>query len=150
MSPDALSALGDLLPAAESVPESPKVQPQAIVQEEKLKSEKGVRVGEREDTLPPEYRFTEDKMKDYPPPQKEPSMDLGEALDILSGDFSCPTVAPATTVPATTSKQSSPDVSAVDALAGDFVAPKKAASVEAPMIPPAQTQQKVCDSTLVT
>ncbi|XP_029107791.1 calpastatin-like isoform X2 [Scleropages formosus] len=142
MSPDALSALGDLLPAAESVPESPKVQPQAIVQEEKLKSEKGVRVGEREDTLPPEYRFTEDKMKDYPPPQKEPSMDLGEALDILSGDFSCPTVAPATTVPATTSKQSSPDVSAVDALAGDFVAPKKAASVEAPMIPPAQTQQK--------
>ncbi|KPP57515.1 Calpastatin-like, partial [Scleropages formosus] len=218
MSPDALSALGDLLPAAEPVPQPPKIQPRDIVQEEKhksekgvrvgeredtlpadyrftedkmkdypppqkepsldsgealdilsgdfscpavaasatepskqeekLKSEKGVRVGEREDTLPPEYRFTEDKMKDYPPPQKEPSMDLGEALDILSGDFSCPTVAPATTVPATTSKQSSPDVSAVDALAGDFVAPKKAASVEAPMIPPAQTQQKVCDSTL--
>ncbi|KAL4593038.1 Calpastatin-like, partial [Arapaima gigas] len=105
MSLDALSALENLLPAAEPAPEPPKVQPKDIVQEDKLKSEKGVRVGEREDTLPPDYRFTEDKMKDLPRPQKEPSMDSGEALDILSGDFSSSAVAPAATASAAPSKQ---------------------------------------------
>lgn len=43
----------------------------ACIQEKKLKSEKGVRVGERDDTLPPAYRFTEDKDKKPPSPPKE-------------------------------------------------------------------------------
>ncbi|KAL4658978.1 calpastatin-like [Arapaima gigas] len=88
MSLDALNTLGDMLPAAEPVAKPPEIQPKDIVQGDKLKSKKAVRVGEREDTLPPDYRFKDDKQSDHPVPQKEPSMDTTEALDLLSGDFS--------------------------------------------------------------
>ncbi|XP_072570272.1 calpastatin isoform X14 [Paramormyrops kingsleyae] len=136
MSADALSALEDLLPSAEPEPEPPKVQPKDIVTEAKLKSEKGVRVGEREDTLPPEYRFTEDKLKEFPAPKKEPSMDAGEALDLLSGDFVSPVAAP------DPPKQAKKDDHALDALAEDFVAPAKAPSVQAPVPPPSRVPQQ--------
>ncbi|XP_036384326.1 calpastatin isoform X17 [Megalops cyprinoides] len=141
MSLDALSALGDTLGAPEPKPESPKLRPEDIVAEEKLKKEKGVRVGEREDSIPPEYRFKEDKLKDLPPPKKEPSMDAGEALDILSGDFGFPAAAPVVQAPITTPsappKQPKVDeLMALETLGGDFVAPTKAAAVQAPVGPP--------------
>ncbi|KAI4901487.1 hypothetical protein NFI96_012298 [Prochilodus magdalenae] len=143
MSLDALSALGDTLPTAKPAPESPKLRPEDIVDEKKAKSEKGVRVGEREDTLPPEYRFTEEKNKERPAPPKEPSMDSAEALDILSGDFTSPSVAPAVQAPVPPSAPAKQqpkveDLSALECLADDFVVPaqdKKVASV-APSAPP--------------
>ncbi|KAL2099595.1 hypothetical protein ACEWY4_003989 [Coilia grayii] len=126
MSLDALSALEDMLPTAELMPESPKLKPEDIVTEDKLKKEKGVRVGEREDTLPPDYRFTEEDLKKYPAPEPEPSMDPSAALDVLSGDFMTSSAAPAVQAPITTPSappQPAPSDFALDALAGDFVAP---------------------------
>ncbi|KAJ8401555.1 hypothetical protein AAFF_G00378720 [Aldrovandia affinis] len=115
---DALNALGDTLAAPEPAPEPPKIDPKDIVTEDDLGTEEGVLVGEREDTLPPDYRFTEENGTDLSPPKEEkPPMDSGEALDILSGDFMSQTPV---TIPAGAPKQ--PCMEALDMLDGDSVA----------------------------
>uniref|UniRef100_A0A669CF79 Calpastatin n=1 Tax=Oreochromis niloticus TaxID=8128 RepID=A0A669CF79_ORENI len=150
MSLDALSALGDTLPADAPKPESSKLKPKDIVSEGKVKAEKGVRVGERDDTLPPGYRFKEEDLKKLPPPEPEPKMDADDALDILSGDFSSSS-APAVQAPVVSS--SAPpaqakveDLSALDVLSGEFVAPSKASGVHAPVPPPSKKppEKTVC------
>ncbi|KAL0977791.1 hypothetical protein UPYG_G00161220 [Umbra pygmaea] len=138
MSLDALDALGDTLGAPKAHPEPPKIRPEDIIQENPLSKTKGVLVGEREDSIPEAYRFKEDKNKNLPPPKKEPAMDSGEALDILSGDFMTPSVshgvqAPVLCTPAPPT-QATKKVSSHRA--EDVVASTKASSVQAPMPPP--------------
>uniref|UniRef100_A0AAR2JPA5 Calpastatin n=1 Tax=Pygocentrus nattereri TaxID=42514 RepID=A0AAR2JPA5_PYGNA len=149
MSLDALSALGDTLPTAKPVPKSPELRPEDIVDEKKLSSEKGMRVGERDDTLPPDYRFFEEASKKYPAPPKEPSLDTAEALDILSGDFTSPSVAPAVQAPVPPSAppaDSSADF-ALEELAGDFVAPTAASKVHSAVTAPRKADRQLSEDT---
>ncbi|XP_016126698.1 calpastatin isoform X15 [Sinocyclocheilus grahami] len=153
MSLDALSALGDTLGAPEPPKKEAELKPGDIVHEKDLTSKKGVRVGEREDTLPPDYRFSEEELKKYPPPKKEPSLDTTEALDILSGDFIPPSAAssgktpvcPPSKSPATPSDSAS-DL-ALDALAGDFVAPSSASKVQSAVSGPPHADRQLSDGT---
>ncbi|KTG46282.1 hypothetical protein cypCar_00016384, partial [Cyprinus carpio] len=149
MSLDALSALGDTLGAPEPPKELPELKPGQIVEEKKQTSEKGVRVGEREDTLPPDYRFSEEELMKYPPPKKEPSINTDDALDFLSGGFTEPAAAPVVKAPVPPSQPKVDELSALDALAGDFVAPAqsvpKVSSVAPKTVPPGPPQTPQTD-----
>ncbi|XP_074523576.1 calpastatin isoform X5 [Halichoeres trimaculatus] len=132
MSLDALSALGSTLPTDAPKLKLPELRPEDIVSEDKHKKEKGVLVGERDDTIHPDYRFNKEELEKLPAPKPEPTMATGEALDILSGDFVTSSAASAVQAPCTPSAppaQPSADF-ALDALAGDFVTPTAAEAVK--------------------
>ncbi|TRY95127.1 hypothetical protein DNTS_003841, partial [Danionella cerebrum] len=147
ISKDAFSALGDTLPA----PEPPKKQPDLklgdIVHEKDVTSKKGVRVGEREDTLPPDFRFTEEELKKYPPPEKQatdPSSDF--ALDALADDFvqsssASKVQSAASATPHTDRQLSEGTSSALDALS-DTLGEMKPAQEPAPVAPEAIINEK--------
>uniref|UniRef100_A0A672S4R2 Calpastatin n=1 Tax=Sinocyclocheilus grahami TaxID=75366 RepID=A0A672S4R2_SINGR len=140
---DEVFALGDTLGAPEPPKKEAELKPGDIVHEKDLTSKKGVRVGEREDTLPPDYRFSEEELKKYPPPKKEPSLDTTEALDILSGDFIPPSAASSGKTPPS---DSASDL-ALDALAGDFVAPSSASKVQSAVSGPPHADRQLSDGT---
>ncbi|XP_043076780.1 calpastatin isoform X5 [Puntigrus tetrazona] len=148
---DALSALGDTLGKPEPPKKVPELKPKDIVHEKDVTSKKGVRVGERDDTLPPDYRFSEEELKKYPPPEKEPSLDTTEALDILSGGFTTSSEAPAAKIPACPASKSPAKPSdsdfALDALAGDFVAPSSASKVQSAVSGPPHPDRQMSEGT---
>ncbi|XP_075870552.1 calpastatin isoform X6 [Nelusetta ayraudi] len=142
MSLDALNALGGMLPTDAPKPELPELRPEDIVSEEKQKKEKGVLVGEDENTIPPEYRFNEEDLRKLPAPKPEPPIDTGGALDFLSGDLMTSSTAAAVQAPVVSASapppaQSSADA-ALDALAGEFVSSSSAPAVKS-ACGPAQT-----------
>ncbi|XP_033977376.1 calpastatin-like [Trematomus bernacchii] len=114
---DALGALSDTLPKDLLKAELPKLRPEDIISVD-LHSV----CRERDDSIPPEYRFNEGRKK-RPSPKPEPSINTGDALDFLSGDFAFSSSAPVVQAPVITPSvppaQPSADF-ALDALAGDF------------------------------
>ncbi|TNN33972.1 Calpastatin [Liparis tanakae] len=136
MSLDALSALCDTLPQDTPRPELPEVRPEDVVSEDEHTKEKGVLVGEREDSIAPEYRFNEEELKKLPAPKPEPTMCTGDALDILSGGFMTSSSAPAASPSAPPAQPSSDFV--LNALAPDFVCSSKASTVNSSVLVPSQ------------
>ncbi|KAJ6669763.1 hypothetical protein lerEdw1_000312 [Lerista edwardsae] len=89
---EALEALSGSLGKTEPAPEDTK--PAVDKVKEKTKQEKGEKLGEDEETIPPDYRLTEAKDKDgkplLPKPEVKPQpMSESELLDALSEGFSC-------------------------------------------------------------
>ncbi|XP_032368755.1 calpastatin isoform X28 [Etheostoma spectabile] len=146
MSLDPFSALSDTLPADQPKPELPKLRPEDIVSEDKHKKEKGVFVGEREDSLPPNYRFNKKELKDLPTSKPEPTMDTGEALDLLSEGFMTSSSAPA--VHAAGITPSAPPAKpsagfALNASAAEFVSSTAASTVKSAACVPTKTAQEL-------
>ncbi|XP_074479759.1 calpastatin isoform X7 [Sebastes fasciatus] len=141
MSLDALSALCDTLPEDVPKAELPELRPEDIVMEDEHTKKKGVLVGERDDSIPPEYRFNKEELKKLPAPKPEPTVGTVEALDFLSEGFTCSSSAPAVQAPVITPSappaQPSADFS-LDALAADFVACSAAPTVKSSACPPTQ------------
>ncbi|NWU06789.1 ICAL protein, partial [Cephalopterus ornatus] len=105
---DAVEALLDTLGAPEPEPE-PEEDPIPVVEvsEAKAKEKKEKKVGERDDTIPPEYRLTPELDKDgkpiLPKPEEKPKpLSESDLVDEFSKDFVCPAQ------PAAQSKPSKP------------------------------------------
>ncbi|XP_058024000.1 calpastatin isoform X5 [Ahaetulla prasina] len=99
---EALEALSGSLGKSEPAPEEKK--PAVDKVKEKSKKEKHEKLGEKEETIPPDYRLTEVKDKDgkplLPKPEEKPQpLSESELLDALSEGFSCSAPASTTETP---------------------------------------------------
>uniref|UniRef100_A0A8B9MBQ0 Calpastatin n=1 Tax=Accipiter nisus TaxID=211598 RepID=A0A8B9MBQ0_9AVES len=116
---DALEALLDTLGGPEPEPEEDPT-PVVEVSEAKAKEKKEKKAGERDDTIPPEYRLTPELDKDgkpiLPKPEEKPKpLSESDLVDEFSKDFACPAqpaVQSKPSKPSSTSKKSSDPVSA--------------------------------------
>ncbi|KAL2294808.1 hypothetical protein Nmel_008559 [Mimus melanotis] len=117
MKDDAMDALLDTLGGPE-----PEEDPTPVVEvsEAKAKEKKEQKAGERDDTIPPEYRLTPELDKDgkpiLPKPEEKPKpLSESDLVDEFSKDFACPAqpaVQPKAPKPCNTSKKPSGSVSA--------------------------------------
>ncbi|XP_039196353.1 calpastatin isoform X2 [Crotalus tigris] len=99
---EALEALSGSLGERDPAPEEKK--PAVDKVKEKTKKDKHEKLGENEETIPPDYRLTEVKDKDgkplLPKPEKKPQpLSESELLDALSEGFSCSAPASTTDTP---------------------------------------------------
>ncbi|NXQ16035.1 ICAL protein, partial [Peucedramus taeniatus] len=116
---DAMDALLDTLGGPEPEPEEDPT-PIVEVSEAKAKEKKEQKAGERDDTIPPEYRLTPELDKDgkpiLPKPEEKPKpLSESDLVDEFSKDFACPAqpaVQPKAPKPCNISKKTSGSVSA--------------------------------------
>ncbi|KFV69424.1 Calpastatin, partial [Dryobates pubescens] len=102
MKEDAMEALLDTLGGPEPEPE-PDLTPVVEVSEAKAKEKKEEKLGEREETIPPEYRLKPELDKDgkpiLPKPEEQPKpLSESDLVDAFSKDF-CPAQPAAQTKP---------------------------------------------------
>ncbi|XP_074789369.1 calpastatin isoform X8 [Athene noctua] len=129
---DAVEALLDTLGGPEPEPEE-DLTPVVEVSEAKAKEKKEEKSGERDDTIPPEYRLTPELDKDgkpiLPKPEEKPKpLSESDLVDEFSKDFARPAqpaVQPKPSKPSSTSKKPSDPVSAKTTQ--DEVVPRAAA-----------------------
>ncbi|NXQ26850.1 ICAL protein, partial [Alaudala cheleensis] len=116
---DAMDALLDTLGGPEPEPEEDPT-PVVEVSEAKAKEKKEQKAGERDDTIPPEYRLMPELDKDGKPILLKPEgipkpLSESDLVDEFSKDFACPAqpaVQPKAPKPCSISKKSSSSVSA--------------------------------------
>ncbi|NXC53108.1 ICAL protein, partial [Aleadryas rufinucha] len=116
---DAMDALLDTLGGPEPEPEEDPT-PVVEVSEAKAKEKKEQKAGERDDTIPPDYRLTPELDKDgkpiLPKPEEKPKPSSeSDLVDEFSKDFACPAqpaVQPKAPKPCNISKKPSVSVSA--------------------------------------
>ncbi|XP_075582141.1 calpastatin isoform X1 [Pelecanus crispus] len=118
---DAVEALLDTLGGPEPEPEpEDSLSPVVEVSEAKAKEKKEEKAGERDDTIPPEYRLKPELDKDgkpiLPKPEEKPKpLSESDLADEFSKDFACPAqpaVQSKPSKPSSTSKKPSDPVSA--------------------------------------
>ncbi|NWQ83252.1 ICAL protein, partial [Columbina picui] len=150
---DAVEALLDTLGAPEPEPEDPT--PVVEVSEAKAKEKKEEKSGERDDTIPPEYRLTPELDKDgkpiLPKPEEKPkALSESDLIDEFSKDFSCPAqpaVQSKPSKPSSTSKKPS-DPASAETTKDEVVPRATACTVQSSAPPAASSVGRVADEAL--